>query len=341
MLKTYTSEDYNFVFNVSNGNFARWGKTYEDDPEFSPIGPEILDIEVSTICSKGCSHCYKSNTNSGDNMSLETFTRIFKLFPKTLTQIAFGVGDIDANPDLYDMFKLCRKHNVVPNLTINGERMNDYHYDMISSLCGATAVSLYDKDTTYFAVKELADRGMQQVNIHSLLSYETFDKCMEVLKDSQTDPRLEKLNAIVFLWLKPKGVRNKHSQVNQLQYEHLVNYALSNNVRFGFDSCSAPMFLHAVRNHKSYQQFETVCEPCESTLFSYYINTQGFGFPCSFSENTENYKGVDVANATNFIKDVWEAPETLKFRDIVISNKDENRCRTCQVYSLGYTTKEK
>ena len=91
--KIFRSEHYNYNFDKETGFFARWGKTLEDDPEFCPYGPEILDIEVSTVCHQGCSFCYKSNTSKGLNMSLETFKKIFNLMPRTLTQIAFGIGD--------------------------------------------------------------------------------------------------------------------------------------------------------------------------------------------------------------------------------------------------------
>ena len=33
MIKKLCSENYNYIFNTKNGYFARWGKTYEDDPK--------------------------------------------------------------------------------------------------------------------------------------------------------------------------------------------------------------------------------------------------------------------------------------------------------------------
>ena len=92
VIKVFKSLEYHFVFDMSNGFFARWGKNKEDDPEFSPFGPEILDLELSTICHRGCKFCYKSNMAQGKNMSFDTFKIIFDKFPKQLTQIAFGVG---------------------------------------------------------------------------------------------------------------------------------------------------------------------------------------------------------------------------------------------------------
>lgn len=335
MLKTFKSPDYNFVFNMEDGFFARWGKRKEDDPEYSPFGPEILDIEVSTICHKGCKFCYKSNgTYRGKNMSLETFKIMFDKFPKHLTQIAFGIGDIDSNPDLWRIMDYCRENSVIPNITINGERMTDGIYDQLAKTCGAVAVSHYNDDSCYGAVKELSDRGMKQVNIHQLLSGETYDQCWRTLIDSRHDKRLQNLNAIVFLMLKPKGTRNTYHKINHEAYQALVNEALDKNDRIGFDSCSAPMFLKAVEQRDKFEEFKMIAESCESTLFSYYINVNGLGFPCSFSENTPDYKGVDVVGCEDFIRDIWNAEETKKFRNSVMNNKDCNGCRMCPVYKL-------
>jgi len=336
-VKAFKSPNYNFVFNLEDGYFARWGKNKEDDPEYSPFGPEILDIEISTICSKACQFCYKSNgTYVGSNMSFETFKIMFDKFPKHLTQIAFGIGDIDGNPDMWKIMNYCRENKVIPNITINGERMTSELYDNLAKTCGAVAVSLYDKDTCYNAVKELSDRGMKQVNIHCLLSEETYLMCRSLLADRKVDSRLAGLNAIVFLWLKSKGQRNHLNQVDSKEkFKWLIEAAIKDEKPFGFDSCSASNFLQAVSSDKNFELYKTMSEPCESTLFSYYINVDGVGFPCSFSEDTPAYRGVDVIGCKDFIKDVWNAEETQKFRMRVMANKDCNGCRMCPIYDLG------
>ena len=99
IVKSFISPDYNYSFRLSDGYFIRFGATQEEDPVYSKYGPEILDIEVSTICSMGCKFCYKSNTCNGMNMSFDTFKQILDTFPKYdgqhfLNQIAFGIGDL-------------------------------------------------------------------------------------------------------------------------------------------------------------------------------------------------------------------------------------------------------
>ena len=91
--KVCQSESYNFIFNKDTGYFARWGKTKDEDPDMSPIGPEILDLEISSggDCSGKCPFCYKCNGVNGDptyNMTFDEFKTIFDKMPKTLTQIA-------------------------------------------------------------------------------------------------------------------------------------------------------------------------------------------------------------------------------------------------------------
>lgn len=56
-LKIVKSEDYNYIFDKTNGVFVRWGKTKEDDPVMAP-SPEILDCEITTICGMGCQYCF-------------------------------------------------------------------------------------------------------------------------------------------------------------------------------------------------------------------------------------------------------------------------------------------
>jgi len=345
-IKRLKSPNYNYTFNSETGFFARWGKTIEDDPDYSPFGPEILDMEISTIC-KGiglgpCRWCYKSNTSVGENMSFEKFKTIFHKLPKTLTQIAFGIGDIDSNPDFFKIMEYCRNNDynyVVPNVTINGYNVTDEQADKLAELCGAISVSMYKpKDVCYDIIKRLSDRGMTQINIHRLVSYETYNDCLEVMQDSKEDPRLEKLNAIVFLSLKPKGKRNNYKKLGTEKYKALIDYAFENEVRVGFDSCSAPMFLESVKDRDNYKTLEQMSEPCESYLFSFYVNVEGKTTPCSFLEG-RGYEEIDVAECDDFVKDIWNAKPVQEFRKTLLATAEKctingTGCRFCPEYDI-------
>lgn len=340
--KICKSEDYNYIFNKNNGFFARWGKTKEDDPQFAK-SPEILDLEVTTIChgtgGKLCKFCYKSNTPNGINMSFDNFKKIFHKFPKLLTQVAFGADShATSNPDLFKMMEYCRNndHNyVVPNITV--AEITDETADKLAKYCGAVAVSRYDnKDICYDSIKKLTDRGMNQINIHIMTSLETYDNVMETLNDRLVDPRMSKMNAIVLLSLKQKGRGKNFTSLPIEKFKNIVDFALDKKISIGFDSCSAYKFLQSVKNRENYKDYEMCCEPCESSIFSSYINCEGKFFPCSFMEGMEGWEdGIDVINCEDFVKDVWNHPRTVNFREKLLSTSNNClKCRKCPVYEV-------
>ncbi len=285
-------------------------------------------------------NCYKSNTNQGNNMSLETYKEVLDKFPDNLTQVAFGIGDIDTNPDLWKIMEYTRSKGIIPNITINGSRMTDEYYGRLASVCGAVAVSNYGKKLCYTAVQKLNERKVEgstlkQVNIHQLLSEETLDTCWELLHDMKTDERLKDLNAVVFLMMKPKGDRNFfHMMKDAEKYKELVNYALDNRLKIGFDSCTAPSFLRAVKERTNYKQLEQNAEACESTLFSYYVDVEGKGWPCSFSEGEPGIKSIDLLEVKDFMKEVWNNKQTVNFRNKLIDSKEKFGCRQCPLFNL-------
>lgn len=333
MIRTHRSKEYNWNFDTKSGLFMRWGETPHDDPQCSPRGPEILDMEVSTIChgpGAPCKFCYKSNGTQGKFMSFKMFKRILDTLPNNLTQIAFGIGDIDSNPDLWRIMQTCREKDIIPNITINGFRMKAEDFDNLAKLCGSVAVSCYDKEATYRAVEELSSRGLEQVNIHQILSYDSYKMCMEILEDMVNDPRLDDLNALVFLMLKPKGRAKQSRLPTNQQFDDVVRYALINGLPIGFDSCSAPSFLNTIKDRADKDKLEIMVEPCEAFLFSSYCNVDGEFFPCSFCEGEEEWeKGLNALEVRDFITDIWNHPRMEEWRSKLLGN-----CRSCPVFNL-------
>lgn len=332
-MKAVNGPDYNYLFSKKSGSFVRFGKTRNDDPDFSPIGPEIADIEITTACNgingKLCAFCYKSNTQDGTYMTFDTFKIVFKTFPKSLTQIAFGVdSECKTNPDTFKIMEYARENGVIPNLTISN--ISDETAEKLSKVCGAVAVSRYeDKNFCYDSVKKLTDRGMDQVNIHIMVSDQSYESVMETLRDRLTDPRLAKLNAIVLLGLKKKGRGKKFEVLSFEKFQTIVSFALTNNISIGFDSCSAFKFLKSL-SKEDYDKYFSCVDPCESFCFSIYVNVDGRVFPCSFTEDEgicgwEN--GIDLFKVTNFLNEVWYNPQVLSTRDnIIAARKSEKGC---------------
>lgn len=343
-VKVYSKEDYHYLFDRNTGYFLRWGKTPDDDPTWCKYGNEILDIEISTIChglGNPCPWCYKTNTEIGKNMSFETFKQIINLMPDTLTQIAFGVGDLNGNPDLWDMTRYARSKKIIPNITINGFNLTDNEIFNLNKYMGAISVSRYGNgEVCYNAVKRLLNAGCKYVNIHQLVSEETFDNCMQAITDiSENKSTLfGGLNAIVFLALKPKGNRNTLTPLTDInKYTELINYAIDRNIRFGFDSCSAPKFLATIKDNEQFKEYEAMSESCESTLFSLYCNVDGEFFPCSFTEGEEGWgSGINYKDVLEF-KDIWYNSKMMLFRNRLLDttkSSEFKNCRNCPIFKL-------
>lgn len=354
-IKVVESKGYNYIFNRETGFFARWGETKEDDPSFAPYGPEIADIEISTVCNgigtsmsnrKPCPWCYKSNTGCGSNMSFETFKQVFHKLPENLTQIAFGIGDVAGNPDLWRIMQYCRDndHNiVVPNITVNGMGVDEEVAQKLAGLCGAVSVSRYHiPSVCYDAINLLSNAGLKQVNIHQLLAAETYDSCFQLLEDVQNDERLSGLNAIVFLMLKPKGDRNKYHGIDSLSdFSALIKKAQEMGIAVGMDSCTAPLMFKFAEEFKQLDIVPSI-EPCESTLFSIYINTEAEVFPCSFTEGTPGWEtGISMLDVENFYRDVWYSSRLAVWRKSLLTSSAScvncamsKHCRSCPVFEI-------
>jgi len=343
--KMVRSPEYNMNFDIQTGRMERWGKTIDDDPDWCMFGPEIADIEVTTICggqsirnTQGivqqvpCPFCYKSNTPNGKNMSLETFKMIIDKMPHYggvpfLTQVAFGAdARAESNPDLWRMMEYCREKQIVPNITVAD--ISDETADKLVKYCGAVAVSRYeDKNVCYDSVKKLTDRGLEQVNIHIMVADETFEMAKETLWNCLTDPRLEKLGAVVMLSLKKKGRGVGFTQLDTIQFKWLIDFAIDKEVRIGLDSCGAHKFLAAVDNPEKY--INNV-EPCESTGFSIYCNVDGVITPCSFCDGQPGWEeGIDMHGVKDFMTDVWLNPRVAQWRQKLIAGG-----RQCPMFDI-------
>lgn len=325
--KLFASEkqDYNWFFNTETGFFLRWGKTLQDDPKFAPF-PELLDIEITTQCGGMCPECYKGASLSGKNMSFDTFKKIFSKLPlESLTQIAFGVdSSCTSNPDSFKIFEYCREMGVIPNVTVANISEDTAH--KLSNVCGAVAVSYHQsRGMCYDNIQCLVDQGMKQVNMHFCLHHGNLEIFREVLQDVKEDPRLSGLNSIIILSLKQKGRGIHLCPVKGKEFGELAQDLLAMDISFGFDSCTAHKFLNSIHDLELREKYSSTVEPCESTLFSGYINVEGKFFPCSFLENEEGWTdGLSVLDAQDFVRDIWQHPRVEEFRQRLLQN--ERRC---------------
>ena len=330
--KIFKSDSYSYIFNKNNGTLIRWGKTKDDDPDWSFAGPEIFDIEISSgFCHKSCPWCYKENGKDKivKNMTLEQFKIILSKIPVTLTQIAFGITGLETNSEMWKIFEYTRSQGIIPNFTCNGLGVDNQIAKNTADLCGAVAISVTEnnKQISLEAIHRFIDNGCKQVNIHYMLSKQTYEWAFEIVDSVKN---IKGFQAIVFLQYKPKG-RNKDkydSLLDPIQYRKLVAYCDANGVSYGFDSCSCGVFLESIKDRQDFSQIKLMSEPCESGLFSGYANCDGIFFPCSFLEGEGEWKeGLDIMKCNDFITDIWMNPKTIKWRETLINNK-----RNCPYY---------
>jgi MoaA/NifB/PqqE/SkfB family radical SAM enzyme len=365
-VKSICSDCYNTFFRKSDGLFLRWGETKDDDPQQAPY-PEILDCEISTVvanelkdmlsieypdwiftpgsCQGGCPFCYKSNHRHGVSvhMPVHIMERILDTFEihngegetfQPLTQIALGITDVEAHPQLFEIAQAIRKRGIACNVTINGRPLTDEYAKQISQNFNAIAVSVTEKNqaSAFEVIHKLSvERGMKQVNIHFVLSESNYDYAFNLIDKVADNPLLEKVNAIVFLSAKDKtgcGIKFVNSLA---KYRKLMGHAKEKQVGIGMDSCDSPSYLEMIKDDEDYEQQAQYVEPCESGLFSSYINTFGFFFPCSFTEGALGWdQGMDVLAHDHFTE-IWRSDKLNQWRDTLLGNN-----RNCPVYNISF-----
>ena len=346
--RTINSKSYNCKFNMGTGYMERWGATEDDD--ITPAVPEVVDIEVTTSCEgvslmipqadgsidyngpkKPCSFCYKANLPGGTNMSLETFKTIFDKFPKTVNQIAFSADStLKANPDLFEMMKYCRNNEynyVVPSISVAQLERKEAQ-QLLDAGVGCVGVSLYqNKEVCYDTAKLLCDLADEmggypvQVNLQVVVSDHNFEQIMQLLEDINEDPRLEKINCIVYLSLKQKGRGTGFELLNDDNWMKLLAKTSTEVDFFGVDVCSTGKLL-AFEGES--EDTKDVAEPCEAGYYSMYINKDGAMYPCSFIENTTGWEeGEDLV--TRDFAEIWTGKKFLAWRKSI----EAIRCGDC------------
>ena len=291
-------------------------------------------------------NCYKGNGGNQDthNMTLNEFKVLLGKMPKALTQIAFGIMDIGTNPDFFPIMEYTREMGIIPNYTCHGLDVTDEYAKRTAELCGAVAVSLVDKEKSYDAIARFRDNGVKVVNIHYVISKERManKEAPAVIADASSDPRLRDLHAIVFLSYKPKG-RNKgmYTPIDTEDYKQLIEWCNARGVNYGFDSCACPTFYRAIEDHPQRDNVMMFAEPCESGLFSSYINCHGDFFPCSFTEGEGKWvEGISVLHCDDFLQDVWYKDRLKEWRGELIMSSlecncpDKHLCRSCPSFDI-------
>lgn len=240
-----------------------------------------------------------------------------------LLQLAFGVTNLDANPELLQICAFAQKLGITPNITCHGkDQVSDEFLGALCGMCGSIAVSRYDKEKTYDFIERLWLNGARQINMHVLVAEETFDDIIQTFKECGTDKRLANLSSVVLLFLKKRGRGESFHSISEEKADILFETALDNDIRFGFDICCSHRFRKFIKKyHNKQMNFPNAYDFCDSGRFSGYVNTLGEFCPCSFIEDNGMWlNGPNVLDCHNFIQDIWKGEKCELYRSLLLGN---------------------
>lgn len=304
VIKSIRTESYQIFFNTENGQEILTGINGFPDP-FVLEFPSMMDVGVMGHCRNNCKFCYQGNTYQ-ENMDISDFKRIVDEAKSETMQFALGGrGDPDLHENFKELIEYSREYNIVPNYTTSGIGLSDYSIE-VSKNCGAVAVSDYDTEATYSAIKRLMDAGIK-TNIHFVLTKNSFHRAFNILNgvdvwNGKVD--LDRLNAVVFLLFKPQGCGKNLKWWSPLDYqiEWLFKYMRMTQdiVKFkiGMDSC----LVNRIKQVESLTASEEIIlDTCEGARMSTYVTPDMRLVSCSFGDYVNN--GVSIRDRS--IKDVW------------------------------------
>jgi MoaA/NifB/PqqE/SkfB family radical SAM enzyme len=223
-------------------------------------------------------------------MTLENFKSIIDQLKHHTNQVALGGrGDPNLHPDFEAIVNYARDNGVVPNYTTSGRNLTDEQIE-ISKVCGAVAVSDYERDFTYNAIDRLINAGIK-TNIHLIYSRPNHVKAMHIITgddvwDGQVN--MDKLNALIFLLFKPQGSGAKRldliPETHHIQDFARIVFSPKAKFKIGMDSC----LINHVLGYSTPNDIQRMAvDTCESGRMSVYISPSMELIPCSFADHSK------------------------------------------------------
>ena len=319
--KTFKNDKYQVLFNTRTGLEIMAGINGNPDPFITEM-PTLLDVGVMGTCLHKCPFCYQGHKDR-PNMRLSDFQRIVDEASYHTNQIALGGhGDPNQHPQFKEIVEYCRKKNVVPNYTTSGINMTDDQIE-ISKMCGAVAVSDYEHNYTYVAIRKLIDAGIK-TNIHQIYSRESHIKCIGIV-DGNAPAKwnfdVHKLNAVIFLLFKPHGAGKNMKWLiptkAQIQTLAASIFTPGPTFKIGMDSC---LVNHVLKYSEPTPLQRASVDTCEAARMSAYITPDMKFMPCSFAD--EASFAIPIKEG---LKPIWDEGGSFKtFRAQL--NHNSNTC---------------
>ena len=348
--RVFPEDGYFSMYERKTGLFVRMPFKGHKDPLWSPHGPEIADVEITTVCSTGnCGMCYMDSTAQGNHMTMEDLDLLIGQLKETPCHaVAMGGGNPNEHPQFVEILKKFSDANITPSYTTNGHNITPEILEATKEYCGAVAVSWpwwekrhknfnrnlivnnERKRTAHQALNMFLEAGIQ-TNIHFVLGDKSIDKAIEFLKTEPAVLNLKRLNAMVFLLHKPVGRAKPEDnlRIDDPRVDEFLEVAGLNSQKngekikpkwgIGFDSCSVPLLVDRTDTDLDYT------ETCESARFSIFITRDLKTMPCSFLKASKNPPDLHKTRLST----VWREDELFtNHRNSMI--KTDSECIGCK-----------
>jgi MoaA/NifB/PqqE/SkfB family radical SAM enzyme len=320
--KLVVGDKYFILFNSKTGLQIIQGLNGNPDPKVLEF-PSLLDIGIMGHCNNNCNFCYQGSKKE-NHMSLDNFKKIIDEVKDHTPQVALGGrGDPNKHPKFKEILEYCRKNKVVPNYSTSGKGLTEKEVE-ISKLCGAVAVSDYDKPFTYTAINKFTNSGIL-TNIHTIFTYQNYEKLANLL--SGNNPwkgklDIKQINAVVILLFKPQGKGKDMTQLiptpEQISVISELLFVKDVKTKVGVDSCFANHIMNNV-SKEILDEYKPILRSCEASRFAMYISPSMNALPCSFA-NSKFEVGI-----TSSIADIWnKSGPFLHVRERL--EKNETKC---------------
>ena len=324
-VRHYPDEHYLTLFNPETGFFVRAEESGHDEPFWSAHGPEMLDISITSWCSRECGTCYRTAGRMGQHMALADYENIIRQAAQLgVTQVALGGGNPNEHPDFADILRLTRRnYGIVPNYTTNGNGLSPLVLDASAEHCGAVAVSAYEP-YSFVAdiVRRLRDYGIR-TNLHFVLNADSVETALAWLHDPPEF--INQVNAIVFLNYKPvgRGAMDARLLGRSDLCRNLIEAATMNTHGFkvGFDSCMVSGLVTAAKINPVW------FDACEAARFSMFVSEKLQMYPCSFMEAIN--PGVSLTDSN--MLDAWQNAESFQ---VIRRALRDPACRGCDMQAV-------
>lgn len=320
IVREHLGQHYRTLFNQETGFFVRKEEEGWPEPTWAADGPELIDLSITSYCTRKCSFCYRgANDSEYSLLCLADVQSVIEQAAECGTfQIALGGGNPNQHPGFIEILKLIRKAGIVPSYTTNGEGLTDEVLKATADYCGAMAVSIYppfDEDYYNGVIERIKSYGIR-VNLHAILRGDYLDMWTQWLLKPPVF--LAAVNAIIFLNYKPIG--REGMSLMPLDFKKIESFFKAANdckiVKVGFDSCSISGIV------KWMNVPEVLVESCEAARFSAFISEDMKMYPCSFMIDKGWYGDLRKYS----LIDIWQKNEFFhKFRD----NSILERCSDC------------